>query len=392
MTRPRPALLRRPWAFVLGTVEPEEKKPDSQETTPAASPQAAELARLRDQIAKMRDHLAKYGSAVGALATAVLTGVGWATFTDIAPVPEGRGWLTAAAAVAAALALGGAVWLVSLFFAAQRRIVFDTDSLPDPGTTWSGREKRSVRKSQDLTQEEARAAWRPLADLAREEFASDIAALERRQYRLARSARHYAGRAAALDADAPERAPLAARSAALQAESDRIAGAHAFAGVLAAVEVLETRQRKVFRGASSRVSSLVVVAGIVALFVIADYSAGVRALDAARLACSDKLVALAGAELAGYSCDARGRLVEPTASTPDDPEPDPGPTADVALLERLATCETTAATATSDAPRLEGWEERTAAAIAICAGLPVTSTEPGDTAGDETDGAAGTSG
>ncbi|WP_225755280.1 hypothetical protein [Actinotalea sp. Marseille-Q4924] len=349
----------------------------------APSPLEAGIAHNRAQLEKMREHLRTYGSAVGALATAVLAGVGWATLKDIAPVPEGREWLIVVAGVAALAALGGAVLLVGLFFAAQRRIVFDTDTIPDARTPWDATRKEAGR-SNDLTHREARAARAPLDDLADEELAADVAAVEGRQYRLARTARRYAAQAATLEAGSSERARATARAEQLQAEADRLADAHRAAAVQAAVRVLETRQRQVFDGRQSRILSLVVVAGIVGLFVVADYSRGARALDAAQLACADKLVALAGAELAGYSCDARGRLVAPASlvagdgSAADEEEP----TADVGMLERLAACEDAVARPASTADRVEGWEERAAMAISLCAGLPVQAADDATAAGE----------
>lgn len=355
-----------------GPAEKEAEKPAPEPTTPSALD--AGIAHHRTQIEKMRAHLSTYGSAVAALATAVLAGVGWATFTDIAPVPEGREWLVAVAGLAALAALAGSILLVGLFFAAQRRIVFDSDTLPDPGGPWGTAERAAGRRN-DLTRREVRAARGPLDDLADEELAADVAAVERRQHRLARSARRYAALAATLDAGTTERAAATQQSERLQAEADRLAGAHRAAGVQAAVRVLETRQRQVFHGGLSRTLAVVVAAGIVGLFVVADYSGGARTLDAAQLACADKLVALADAELAGYSCDARGRLVAPAAPAADgEPSGDAEePVADVALLDRLAACEAavTRPAAAPTADRVEGWEARAGLAVALCAGLPV---------------------
>lgn len=344
---------------------------------PATSPQEAGIAHQRAQIEKMREHLTKYGSAVAALATAVLTGVGWATLKDIAPVPEGREVLIAVAGASALVALGGSVLLVSLFFAAQRRIVVDTDTIPQVQAPWTAEDKAAGKRN-DLTRREARAARGPLDDLADEELAADVAAVERRQYRLARSARRYAALAATLEAGS-ERDDATRRAERLQAEADRLAAAHRAAGVTAAVRVLETRQRRVFHGPWSRGLSIVVAVGIVGLFVVADYSRGARALDAAQLACADKLVALAGAELAGYSCDERGRLVTKDGTPPggEPPTQTEEPEADVALLDRLAACEESVARPGPTADRVEGWEDRAAVAIALCAGLPVATASDG---------------
>jgi hypothetical protein len=302
------------------------------------------MARLRESLAVMRDHLSRYGTAVGALAGAVLGGVGWATFTSFWPLPAGQGHLVVAIGLASASSLGGAVLLIRRFFAAQRRIVFSLDDFELDG----------VRRGSDLRGPEAKGARLVLGGMAEEELARTIADLERRRLRLVRSARRHLMAAAA---GGPGARRSEAQARLLTAEASRLAKSIELATVQAAVKVLEIRQRQVFRGWATATLSLLTAAGILTLLLIADYSHGERELEKARSACARDLRVLDG-----YTCDERGVLHEPAGA----------PMADTDVTERLREC------VADVGPSLKGASQDVIdAAVARCAGfdLPGTSAD-----------------
>ena len=300
-------------------------------------------------MALIREHLRTYGVAVAGLATAVLAGVGWASLTAIAPLPNDLGWLWWPFVAAGLAALVGALLLTRQFFAAQRRIVIT----PSQVQRKSGKDAEN-----DLTDAERKDVLKVLDAHAREDVAESIGAVELRALRLGRIARKLATKAANLsEADSKG---IKARATAAQGEADRLDARVAVAFMRAAIGLLEDRSSRVFKGGRALGFAVMVVFGISTMLFIGEFSQGERDLVKLRADC-------ATAEKDGSTgfCDP----FAPEPSSHASAEPTSDPSADTGIIDRLRDCN--AATTTAVPGDLL---ER---AIAACAGLPPNQEDTG---------------
>lgn len=209
-----------------------------------------------DVMASMRTLLQRTGAVLGAAATALLAGLGYAQLHNIFPIPKNVGSYTHILLFIFLLAaFGGAAWLTAIFFMAQRQILI--------GTYWND----------DLGRADTQIADRVKNEFAREEDAASIRAVELRAVRLAGVARALSG----TDAKGAKAA---------KGESDRLWGVVHLALVRTAATILEERSRRAFRGLPTIIAFLAAVIGIVGIFALSDYYKGQRDLYLAREKCA----------------------------------------------------------------------------------------------------------
>jgi hypothetical protein len=239
------------------------------------SASAAYVKQLREQMQAMRDHLRRMAAALGAGATAVLAGLGYAQIHQLFPLPEDLGtvhplgqhrWHGWAPSISGKALLGlvalfgaiaapvGAAWLAGRFFGAQRRIPIETDGLHGSATA----------KEQDKARE-------VLDDYAHDEDAESLRALELRSSRF----RHIAQ---SLPEDARKK---------YEAKADHLDSVIDTGLVQAAATVLERRSEQVFSGWRTKAALALAVTGFIALFGAADVAKGHRDLVDLRSKCAD---------------------------------------------------------------------------------------------------------
>jgi hypothetical protein len=169
--------------------------------------------------------------------------------------------LTTALALGSLLAVGGAAWLASRFFGAQRRIVIASDGdwtkLPD--------------------KEERRACEHFFAEVAQGEGAASLLALDFRAGRLDRIARRL-----------PEESEEAKRA---HAESTALKDLVLLAIYTASLLILEYRSSRAFDGLKSKIALGMTVLGLILVFGIADYAKGQRDLIDLRAECQKAVTA-----------------------------------------------------------------------------------------------------
>jgi hypothetical protein len=225
------------------------------------------VADLQRGMADMRGLLQRFGTALGAAGTALMAGLGYTQIHKIFPLPVGSTeWLLILALAGSTGALVGAAWLVGRFFAAQRRIVITSEQFG------GSRIDRWRERRRGFNTVEARIRDRVFTDHAQQEDAASLRAVELRSLRLERVAR---------------RATDAAHAESTKAESDRLTRVVRIALVRAAAEILERRSQQVFKGPLTAFLALMVVAGIISLFGLADWSQGQRDLVGLRQSCAE---------------------------------------------------------------------------------------------------------
>lgn len=262
MTRPRRSWLARMTDRITSD---QEKAPDP----PPASNSDAYVERLRAGLDEIRSHLRRTGAALGAAATAVLGGLGYAQLHQLFPLPadlgslsvrgvdvSGRVLLLLGAVAAALAAAGGAAWVAARFFKAQRRILLSSDGA-----------------SRGLDTPERRLVENIFGDYAEAAEAESLRALELRGNRLSRIARRL-----------PTTDP---RGAGYKEEAACIVEVVETAIVESAAEILERRAENVFSGRWTGVPLALTIAGIVGLFGAADFSKGHRDLVDLRAKCAE---------------------------------------------------------------------------------------------------------
>jgi hypothetical protein len=216
----------------------------------------------------IRDLLQKFGAALGAAGAALMTGLGYTQIHKIFPLPAGSsGWLVVLAVVGSASGLIGAAWLAARFFGAQRRILVSSEQ--EHG---SARRRRWLAKRKGFTDFERELRDQVFDEQAREDGAKTLRDVELRALRYERIAR---------------RTKDEERAKTLQAEADRLKGNVRLALVQAAAVVLERRSHQAFKGLLSAVLLLLTIAGIIAVFGLADWSQGERDLIALRKSCAE---------------------------------------------------------------------------------------------------------
>lgn len=295
---------------------------------------ASEAKQIAEGMAQIRSHLRYTGAALGAAATLVLGGLGWTQVHDAFPLPPGPRefpwwiwpvllgvaiavapwrsgrWMAVALAgvvtlillavgglvedlrltvsvqlphaLAVALALtslmgvGGAAWLASRFFGAQRRILLETDPY----------------LVEDLSREEEDAREHIYDSVANEESARRLLDVEHRALRLERvAARLAAGLAGAkTDTDAQNAGDVppeqALKDVALT-EAKRLQERVELGIYRTGLWILERRSKDAFIGKHTKAALVITVLGIVGTFGIADYAEGQRALVQLRATCQD---------------------------------------------------------------------------------------------------------
>lgn len=244
-------LTRRVAALEKGTEAAADAAPPPKAPTVAGVAPSQDVDALRDGLEAIRANLRAFGTAIGAGATTVLAGVGWATIHSLFPVPSSRGWIGWLAFALALAAVAGAFWLTAIFFSAQRRIVFKPS---DP------------QRPAGFDPDEWQLVTATLTEHAQEENAASARALEDRALRLDRIAR-------GMPAGTEE-------AKAVAAESDRLYTKLSVASLRAVVAVAERRSEAVFRLSNSAVwvPACLAALSIVGLFMLSDYSKGQREL------------------------------------------------------------------------------------------------------------------
>src|SRR5437867_9033636 len=129
-----------------------ESAPPKATASGAVSP-TADATQLGEGMKEVRSLLQRTGALLGAAATAVLAGLGYARLHEIFPVPAnaGHSWRLAIAFFVAAVL--GSAWLAGRFLAAQRRILLNSD--PD---SWDKFRLKGDDKTtaEDILEEHAR--------------------------------------------------------------------------------------------------------------------------------------------------------------------------------------------------------------------------------------------
>jgi hypothetical protein len=240
--------------------------PPPEETAPESD---SYVKQLLDGMQAIRDQLRRMGAGLASAGGIILAGLGYTQLHQIFPLPEDAGtlhlhwwsiagktflqWLAIFGAFAAPL---GAIWLAARFYGAQRRIPMSTD-------------KADLRRY-GLSRKETKLAGAVLDDYARAEEAHSLLALDLRADRIRRIARR-----------------LPSLEKEWTREADRIDSVVDTAMVDASYGVLERRAENAFRGWRTVVALFLAVAGIVALFAVADYSKGRRDLIDLQSKCAD---------------------------------------------------------------------------------------------------------
>lgn len=238
---------------VLGFFGLAEKPKAPAEPSSSADDEAADL---REALQKIRDLLQKFGAALGAGAAAIMAGLGYTQLHKIFPLPAHWSWLYLLLALAAsASALGGAAWLAARFFAAQRRIVIDTEWEDDPFTN---AERKVIRPA--------------VKDTAAEHEARTLLDLELRAQRFSRIARRVNDKA---------------EKEQFERQAEQLTGAIRLSLLRAVVRVLEHRANDAFRGRDTKVAMALTIAGIISVFGLADWSQGKRDLIGLRKSCAE---------------------------------------------------------------------------------------------------------
>lgn len=316
----------------------------TQDAAPPTGPDAPgvsgdkSLAQLRDGMAAIRQNIRAFGAAVGTGATAIIAGVGWTTVHNLFPPPHahpGLGWLGAGLGVIAVLA---ALLLTALFFAAQRRVVFQPS---DP------------QKAPGLAAGEKHIVEQVLSEHAAEEGATSAAALEMRALRLERIARERA-------------TPYDTTTKALMAEAVRLNDRLAIASVRAAASVVESRNEALFR-ASGKNGALWAASfaslSIIALFFLADYAKGQRDLIDLQAKCAKATAAQRPTSCTDVAGQSPAPTPPPTTTVTVTPSPNLG------LISSVRRC----ARALPEASALPSAVRRQA--LLTCAGIPATSSD-----------------
>lgn len=256
---------------VLGFRSKSQEEPEEESS---GSPDPS-LAELREGMKAMRELLRGFGAALGAGATALLTGLGYTQVHKIFPLPADYSvWMLLLAIGASVSALVGAAWLAGRFFGAQRRIGIGTE----PGekrhflrSLLRGRIGGEQRDTLFL-HSERELRDRVFADGAAEEEAVTLRDVELRALRLQRIAR---------------RTTDETQAKKLNAEADRLRGRVRLVLVRAAAEILERRSYQAFKGSLTKVALLLAILGIVGTFGLADWSQGQRDLIGLRKSCAE---------------------------------------------------------------------------------------------------------
>ncbi|MDF1487242.1 hypothetical protein [Tessaracoccus caeni] len=229
------------------------------------------LDATRQSIQAIRDDLGKFGTGLGIGSSIFLGGTAVLNFDSLFPLPQGWPWWVALVMIFVAAA-AGSVLLTRRFFVARRRVVIDTMDYGDEESL----DGLSERKG-GLSDEERLLVRRRFDELAHEEGARNVVAVERRGERLIRIAS-----AAALRGD--EQIATWAKS-----EGERLLAGVSQASAEAGLKVIERRSAQVYKGVGTGVLAVVTALGVVGGFVLADFSKGEREKAESWVACQQEL-------------------------------------------------------------------------------------------------------
>lgn len=263
-----------------------EPPPPGATSAPGVDP-AKSPADITSATAKMRADLQAMGVALGGLATVAIGAVGFTRLDDIFPFPSTAPrwilWLTIAAGAAAVVAV---TLLVTGFYYAQRRILI--------GSNLRG-----------LGPVERRRVARVARDMAADQGATSLRALDQRASRLARISREMTA------AGKPHLAEAA------ETEARRLDGVVRLSLLQLSAFVMERRSRYALGGWLPTTLSLVAVLSLGYMLGVADYAKGKRALPQEKVAqvgaCLDQVPATLDTTQAGALRDAC--IASMTAST-----------------------------------------------------------------------------
>lgn len=333
-------------------------EPKAEATNPAASPAAA-------AIQKVREDLTAFGTAIGVGSTLVLGATGVATFDSMFPMPPGtEPW----AVTAVVLAVAGSVGLTVRFFRAKRRILINTMDYATGSTRLQSidEDHEALYGGVELSPTERKFVQARLQEFAVEEGVRDVPAVEARAERLARIV-------------VTSKALGQKESAAYAAdESARVSSGLREAIAEAALLVIERRSAAVYGGWLTVAFALMAALGTGGVFLLADWSKGERELTEAWVACHKDLKGKDGEDPAVRSevCGALRRpTTQPPAASGSPSESSRGTTPASASavptpgteLQQLEACVSRHPRPTSVPSAL--WER----ALASCAGLPAPS-------------------
>jgi hypothetical protein len=263
------------------TIARREQTQAAPKSPPPIPPTESELTQHRnylvDGLADIRKLLQRTGTALGAAATALLAGLGYARLHDVFPLPAGKWWISPVAVFLGALAVSGSVWLAYRFFAAQRRILIspspaenindiDKDERRLIATTYRRYVKRYLPVSNTNPDADDLSQIRSLAT-----------EIQKKNKNLAKSLYAFA-EVASYDGDLLQVQNLA-DSLRDQGEEDlaeRLARVVEIAQFDAVTKVLEHRSIQAFKGLKTGLALAMAVVGIFGLFAIADYSKSKR--------------------------------------------------------------------------------------------------------------------
>lgn len=219
---------------------------------PAGVDPSADRDDLRASLQAIRTNVQQWTAGIGAVATAVFTGVGWSQADRLFPLAGGS-WVPWVAGISAGAAIVAAVYILVRLYAAQRRIlVGNEDEIELYGIRFWGDEKRLVYKA--------------LAEQAHMEGAPKLVDVDLRAQRLDRIASRLE-----LEGNQTWLAEGARQ------ESDRLNAYVGLAELRVILMLLERRAERVTNPRSTVAVALAVVALAVAgLFTAANYSQGAR--------------------------------------------------------------------------------------------------------------------
>ena len=196
-----------------------------------------------DGLQDIRKLLQRMGTALGAAATALLAGLGYARLHDLFPLPHGKVWVPIVAGVLGALAVFGSAWLAARFFGAQRRILILPSQKENALNSDISPDERGVIET---TYERYVARYTDGSDVC----SGDLQAVEHRVQKL--------------------------RDGGEEELAARLAAVAVIAQFDAVTRVLEHRSNQAFKGRLTYVALAMAVVGIFGLFAIADYSKSKR--------------------------------------------------------------------------------------------------------------------
>lgn len=228
-----------------------------------------------DGLQDIRKLLQRTGTALGAAATALLAGLGYARLHDLFPLPAREGWVPYVAGVLGALAVFGSAWLAYRFFGAQRRILIWPSQVENALNKDISRRERGLI---ERTYKRYVARYRDRSDDPQppdEEKVRNLAqTIENTSPDLAKRLLALAGSSG--DLQAVEQRVQKLRDGGEEDLASRLEAVVEIAQFDAVTRVLEHRSSQAFKGGLTIVALAMAVVGIFGLFAIADYSKSKR--------------------------------------------------------------------------------------------------------------------